>query len=325
MSMDKVIRWYNTNRKAIWKVIGIAIVIIIAIQVWIHLWRENKYKEQADQVTQNSSTTVGGNLNTIALSEDKSVVTGEAISSGQTGLLELIDTFITHCNNGKVNEAYELISNDCKKEMYPTVAYFKANYYDKVFKGKSKSVTTENWIKNIYKVKFADDALASGVYNESSIIQDYITVIQDEDGSQKLNINSYIGKQNINIEKEMININTKIIEKRQYMDFEKYVFEITNKTSNTILLNDADYLDQMYLQDKNGLKYNAYTNEITEAELTLRPGETRKVAIKYHNKYSSTREIRSIVFSRIILNYTAYASYQNPGLYGDYGTIQIDI
>ena len=109
------------------------------------------------------------------------------------------------------------------------------------------------------------------------------------------------------------------------MDYETYTFEITNNSDNTILLNSSNNTDTMYLEDKNEIQYFAYTHELSEAELKLASKETKKIKIKYYNKYSSTRKIENIVFSKIILNYYAYVNYQNVGYYRDYGVIQIDI
>ena len=81
----------------------------------------------------------------------------------------------------------------------------------------------------------------------------------------------------------------------------------------------------MYLEDKNGIKYYAYKHEISEAELNLLSKETKKINIKYYNKYSSSKSINSIVFSRIILNHAAYINYKkiNMGFYQDYGILKI--
>ncbi len=41
-----------------------------------------------------------------------------------------------------------------------------------------REITVENWVGNIYKVKFAENALATGNFDESNITQDYITVVK---------------------------------------------------------------------------------------------------------------------------------------------------
>lgn len=321
--MRGIILWYNANRKSIWKIIGVIVVVIIVVQLFRYLWRQDRELQKENMVPVNDVSET--NLNSIALDGDKSPVSGERIPSSQTKLLEVLDKFVDYCNDGKINEAYELLSEDCKQEMYPTIQNFKASYYNKIFSGKRKNISVENWVGSIYKVKYMEDALSTGIYNTDNVIQDYITIVKKENETAKININNYIGKQKMDIEKEDLDIKIKVIEKDKYMDYETYVYEITNQSGNVILINDANNTDAMYLEDTNGIKYSAYTHEISDAELKIAIGETKKVKIKYYNKYSSSKNIKTIVFSKIILNYNAYINYQNPGYYRNYGTIQISL
>lgn len=324
--MKKLILWYNANRKSIWKIIGVIIVAIVILQLVQYLWKENqKAQNQATINTNDINNSIATNFNSMTLQENKSVVTGEKITQGQATALETIDSFIEYCNGNKVNEAYSLLSEDCKKEMYPKVENFKKAYLDTTFSGQKKNVSIENWTGNIYKIKYMNDALSTGIYQEENVMQDYITIITDNEGNTKLNINSYIRKQDINKEVEAYGIKVKVIQRNTYMDYETYTFEVTNNSDNPILLNDMNNTECMYLEDTNEIKYNAYTHELSEAELKLALKETKTIKIKYYNKYSSRKTIKSIVFSKVILKYNAYSNYQNPGYYRDYGTIQINL
>ena len=158
-----------------------------------------------------------------------------------------------------------------------------------------------------------------------NILELQVTISKNTNDEMKLNINSYIGKQEINKQSSEKNVNIKVLEKYQYMDYEIYSFEVTNNSDIMILLNNNNNADAMYLRDENKIQYPAYTHEISEAELKIASGETKRIRIKYYNKYSSSRKIKSIVFSKIILNYYAYINYQNVGYYKNYGIIEIDI
>lgn len=321
--MKEIRFWYNRNRKLIWRIIGIIAVVIILVK----LMESILSKEREDELIriQSLKTNTETNYNAITLDDNKSTVTGEKIKD--TKLLSTIDEFIDYCNNNKINEAYNLLSEDCKKELYPTVDKFRENYYNKIFSGTRKNILVENWVNNIYKVKFIEDALSTGKYSTENTIQDYITIIKDENKNVKLNINGYIGKKEIGKQKEDKDILVKVLEKHQYMNFETYTFEITNNSNNIILLNETNSLETMYLEDKNNIKYSAYTHEKAEAELKLLSRETKIVTIKYYNKYSSNKKIENVVFSRIILNYNAYINYQkqNIAYYTDYGVVEINL
>ena len=297
--MREFIIWYNKNGKKFLKIAGIFIIVIIIIQLFKLITIKNQEEKQNNFVTTGNENKQ--DFNTIVSDENKSTVTGEELSKTQTELLKSIDKFAEYCNNNNTDDAYNLLSEECKKEMYPTVEDFIELYYKKIFDGKLKNISVENWVDNIYKVKFSDDALSTGIYNSDNNIQDYISVVKDEDDNYKLNINGYVGQEELNKETEAFDLKIKVVEKNQYMDFTTYTYEVKNGSKNVIRLNDIESEAEMYLEDKNSIKYYAYMNELAESDLRVMPGETKKVVIKYYCRFSSTREITSIVFPEIQL------------------------
>lgn len=306
--MREIILWYNRNKKIIWRILGILATIVVVVQLLQWITVRNQKINQGNMV--NIGDNKQSNLNTITLKDDKSTVTGESLSKAQTNLLTVIDKFIEYCNNNQINEAYELLSEECKSEMYPNVTEFQKNYYNKIFGGRVKNASAENWVSNIYKVKFTEDALSTGIYNSKSAIQDYITIVEDEEDNLKLNINGYIGKEKLDKLTEAFDVKIQASERHQYMDYETYVFEVTNNSKNTILINDVENTDTMYLEDKNDMKYYAYMHELSEANMRVFPGETKKVTIKYYSKYSSTKKITNIIFSKIELGGNEVAKFE---------------
>ena len=101
----------------------------------------------------------------------------------------------------------------------------------------------QNWTGWIYIVRYTEDILSTGKVTDNSTIQDYIKIVI-EDGNEKLNINSYLGKKEINKEKEYQNIKIKVLDRRSYMDYEIYDFEVENNNDNKLILNSAD--DSIY-------------------------------------------------------------------------------
>ena len=63
----------------------------------------------------------------------------------------------------------------------------------------------------------------------------------------------------------------------------------------------------MYITDSNGNQYTAYIHELSEAQLTVTPGETKDVTIKYYSRYGTTKTITQIIFNKVILNYNEVA------------------
>ena len=315
--MEGFMHWYNLHRKTIWTIIGVAVLIFVMINV---INSSLKQKEQ----TRNTVSINTIKMNSISMDSDTSPITGDQITNNQKNTVTVIDNFATYCNNGDIESAYNLLSSDCKEQMYQTKEDFRTIYYDPVFGGIKREITVENWVGNIYKVKFAENALATGKFDQSNITQDYITIVK-ENGQTKLNINSYIGKQQINRIQEADNVKIKVVEANTYFDYQSFTFEITNNRDTPILINDPNIDSTMYIEDKNETHYQAYTHELAETDTKIPAGRTQTVTIKYYSRYSSNKVIKYTAFDRIVLNYSAYSHYTNIGAYKDYGSIKIEI
>lgn len=91
---------------------------------------------------------------------------------------DIISNFVEFCNKGKIQEAYELLSENCKKELYPTIDKFKENYYKKIFT-QTREIEIQLEDKNVYKVTFYEDILESGKIENRNSIVDYYQIEQE--------------------------------------------------------------------------------------------------------------------------------------------------
>ena len=325
--MNRFMRWYNQNRKTVWKVIGIIVIVIIVIQLINHYYKvRNEEELNSNNQTQNATTnSTNNNYNNVRVDDNNSVLSGSEMSSSQEEQIQIIDTFVDYCNKGDVESAYQLLTDECKQEMYPQLDNFVNSYYNETFANSEKDASVENWTGNIYKVQIHDNMLATGKYSKETTKQDYITVIETEDEQYRLNINGYIEREEINKSKEDKQIKMTVKYADTYMDYAKYTIEITNNSNQTISLDDRANVESMYIRDDKGNHYPAYTHEINSAELQVSPRETKEVTIKYYSKYGSTKDINRLVFSKMILNYGAYEIFENKSLFNDYGVFEIEI
>lgn len=314
--MNFIIRWYNANRKTILTTAGAIIAVVLMIKL-INGISQNQPKTQVVGTSKPENIT-----NTIMMESNKSAVSGQKLSAGQQELLKTLDEFANYCNNGDIDKAYSLLSEDCKKEMYSTKEFFEVAYYNQVFAGNRKEMSAENWVENIYKVKFKEDPLTTGILDDRNTKQDYITIIEDENGNIKLNINGYIGKEKINKIGENAGVQIRVVESNVHMDYQSYTYEIINNSNKTILVNDPKLTSRMYIEDRNGIQYQAYTHEIATSQLKVIPKQKSKLTVKYYSKHGSNKRMESIVFDRIVLDYDEYS---NADYYNNYGTIQIDL
>lgn len=295
--MYKFLGWYNRNRKEIF--IGLISVIIIgAIGYYFLIEYTKNNSSGSDTVTSNTYEELNNELNSVTLTTEDSVLTGDTITTSSEKL-ETIDKFIEYCNNQDIESAYDLLSDECKDEMYQDLESFKTVYYDSVFNGTEKSVEITNWINDTYKVDFSIDLLATGTYDTEEVIQDYITIVKNDDDEYKLNINGFIKRTYSSKSGECNGLTINVEEINTYMDYETYTFEIVNESGASVVLGDLDVEYTTYLTDENDVKYSAYLHELSSAQLNVSKGQTKELKIKYYSKYSSVKNIESIVFSGV--------------------------
>ena len=299
--MHNLKRFYDQNRKGIWMAIIIIASIFILLQLLNYFARKNNEKElnnsnNTEEIVPNNSTSTNVNLKS-----SKSAITGESISEQNLNTAkETIEKFIDLCNVRNLKEAYDMLTEECKNQMYTSVDVFEQAYYKNVFNGEEKSCNIENWTGDIYKVNIVGDMLATGKSNNGYTKQDYIT-IKKEDNNYKLNINNYIGYKKIDKTTEKDGIEINIISKNTYMDNEQYTIKVINNSKNNISLDGLSNVKSLYLQDIKGAKYSAYVQELTEPILKVQAGQTKEVTIKFYSNYVSNKNIEYIIFSDMII------------------------
>ncbi len=312
--MNKLKRWYNTNRRMFW-ISVFTITLIIAVPHAIDSYLKKHKKESSSN---NNVTTTYGNSN-YAVVSDKTLSDNTANENSR-----VINQFIEYCNNGRIEEAYNMLTDICKERIYPTVDDFEGRYYSRIFNTK-RLYQMNAWTTNegyfTYKINFTDDILASGNANGPSI-EDYYTVTI-ENGQRKLNINGFIYNEEINKENEIDELKIKVLSKEIYIDYEIYNIEVNPKTPNAILLDSLESVGTMYLTGSRGLKYNALNHEMVREELRVRG--TRIVRVKFNKKHSNRDVIKTITFNDIVLNYEEYISSQNKREYRNRTRIEVEL
>lgn len=302
--MYKLIKFYNIYRKTIWKVIlGIALLIITLQILNYNVIKESEeYLNNYITSNQTNENIVDNTYNSVNSVISNSAISGTSLSTRQEKYSEIIDNFYNYCKNGQVEEAYNLLTEECKEEMYTTLDLFDQYYYKIIFGETEKTIEIQNWFGATYKVDINDNPLVTGTYNTDNTIQEYVTVEEVSDDEYRLNINNYVGRKSLDIVETQENITISILEKNTYMDYESYTIKIFNGSENTIMIDDLTDTKSMYIEDDNGLEYNSYSHELYESKVTLEAYRTTTLEIKYYSKYTSTKDIENLVFSRIVLN-----------------------
>ena len=289
--MNRFFRWYR-NHKVIFLIGVLATILgILLIKTYIKEEREIINEDDVQEYISYNESTVKSTKSAITYKEVESNVLETANKT--------IDKFITLLNENNYVEAYNLLSKDCKSELYPDIDDFKVNYYDENFKT-YKSYTMQNWFNNTYKIEYRESLLDNGGIKTESFIRDYITVVLEKN-EYKLNINNFIGIEEINKKIENQGVEIEIINKSVYMNYEIYKISVKNNLSQKINLCNLQEIDNIYLLDDKNIRYYAYLNELTEAEIQI-PGKIKtNLNIKFITNYTEGKRIQKIIFEKIFL------------------------
>lgn len=290
--MSKLSSSYNQNRQMVWLII----VIVVAIIALIHIINGFVLEENGSQ------NTIAQEKNEVIIdNKNYSVITQTTV---KTDVSSTIDEFISYCNNGEIENAYNLLSDECKEILYPSIEDFTNKYFQKLFAEK-QTYTYQAWITNngsyTYKVDFFEDMLATGQASTSSIT-DYYTVVVEQNGQYKLNINKFIGIDEINKLETKNDITLIISRKRIYMNYETYEIEINNYSENEIMLDRLQEPKTVYVENEKEQKYYWYGHEIIEEDVTVSRMQKQKIEVKINKPYKTKNQTIKIVFSNIMLN-----------------------
>lgn len=313
-----IIRLYNQNRKQLFILVLIIAFIIFVIHFANYLVKKDNL-DNSNNVSSSSTSSA-----TTTHNPQKSAISSYSVSNSVfKGQSEIIDNFIKYCNEGNTKQAYELLSNDCKEVLFPTLEYFTDYYYKSIFK-EQKIHTIQNWSGDTYKIRLVQNILATGKSNNGIAIEDYYTIVNEEN-TYKLNINGFVSRNKINKKglKQGIEIETQYVD--IYMDKRVYTIKAKNTTNKTILLDSGESSQSMYIMDSNNIKYMAYINEISVGQLIVLPNSTNTIEIKYSSSNIQNRQFKYMVFKDIILDYEDYNTYILKGNYSDRVSVEIEL
>lgn len=306
-------RFYNQNKNIIWFIIIAIALFLLFIKTATNLVKENNNSSSVNNATtivengQSSQHQLNtSNVNTANNSVQNEIEIVESIDSNQ----EAIRVFIRFCNEGKIESAYNMLTDDCKEYLYPSKNEFFKNYYNIFFDTKKEAVIS-TYTNNIYRVGLSEDSITTGSAdkNKETVI-DYITV----NNNYKLSISSFVKKEKINKTQENEYISINIKEKYIYADYEIYAINVKNLTKADIYLNETINSD-LFIQDKNGNNINLDINEYIEEDFKIISEQEKNINLKFNRKYDGKNTTSNIVFSNIkIVNKIYYDSSKTQNI-----------
>lgn len=307
--MNRFIRYWNQNRVRIIITILIIAFIIILIQTINYILGQAQDNETGNR----ENTTIEDTSR-----PSESVISGEEIPEETTDTnVNIIQEFVDNCNTGNYENAYGLLTQDCKEEVFTTLDDFVNSYVNAVFNTK-KTYQLELWYHSTntytYRILYMEDnILQTGSVNNTNNIEDYIT-IEQTNGETGININGFIEKLEVNNTQTINGIQITINTRARYRSTEKYNITIMNTTDKIITLSDGSNGNDICLVDNNDTEYDCILSEIPVEYLQLAPGERRTLEIRFYKMYNPYRRIRRMSFKNIITDKEQYDASQNEDL-----------
>ena len=293
--MHKLLRFYNQNRLKIWAILLAIVLGYALLQVLNNAIANHNTEENNEQETTSNNVVSYRN-------ESESMVTGGRVSSTYSEQIgQVINQFFTYCVNHDPQRAYDMVSNNTKQVLYQTEELFEKNYYQNKFNG-NKQFSFQSWSRTdtlyIYQVRIFDNMLATGQTSDN-YIEEYVTIAVEE-GSYKLNLNSYLGRKQISVKNEDENLSIQVVMLDRYLDYEVYTLNVQNKTDSNILLDTKRKTNSCYVVDSMGNKFEALLYENSDEDLEILPNEMKTIQIRFSDAYREGLQIKSINFTDIV-------------------------
>lgn len=309
-------RSISKNRYKILAIIVAIILVLCLIQILNEFAKVENKKQNENTISIQTN---------IYKPQETAVLGSNVKEEKQEQNTKVMDEFITYCNSKEIEKAYNLLTDECKKEKFSNnIENFKKDYVEKIFTT-NKTYNMQAWINGenpTYKVRILNDVIATGSTGE--VVEDYVTIVR-ENNDYKINLNSYIdSKTNINKQTKQGDIVAIFLGKETNMNYEIYNIKIENNTENTILLDTKTKQKSVYATGSNGATYTAFMYEIEDTFLTIKPRIHKTISIKINKIYSPNIQVNKLTFTDVVMNQDEYNNTQNKKDYKR-ATIEINV
>ena len=219
-------------------------LIIIILTIWVIIIIINTYlkKNRKDNNELKNDYTPD-----IAVMDDGDISVPQKY---RADVKQTIDTYFKYCNSKEFENAYNMLSDDCKTFLYQNNLDNFKQYANDFYTG-DKKYYIQNYsnIGNeyIYEMHIIDDIEKTGGTNGYDEKVEKITIIRNKN-EYKISNQGYIeNKKYDNIISQTEDMVVKVISKDISYQKEAYNLEVTNKTDEYILISDGTYIDSVTL------------------------------------------------------------------------------
>ena len=267
----------------------IIIAIVLFLLVVVEMGRLSNKVGDSNQIaisesvsTDNSTASMRNNIKTM-VQENKINSYDDVANNTSSGVMR-IETFILLCNQGNYKVAYEMISDECKTLLYPSMQTFVDNYYNPIFDCK-RVYEILDFKASTYKVNYYVDAITTGT-SDIKGKTDYITTT----GDGKINISGFIGTQNLNIKSNGEYFDVVVKKRDTYADYEEYTVSIKNNTPADIYINNYKN-SNIYLINSKNMKFDLDNSQSSDFDYLVYGNSEEEFKLRFKMKYQVGRYV----------------------------------
>ena len=186
---------------------------------------------------------------------------------------DVVADFINYCKNKDYNSAYQMVSEECKTSLYPTLEHFEENYCKEKFE--ELNYFSRSFVRvindiTIYEITFKSNSIETGLLKTEN---DYIGVY-----NEKINLSGFLNTEKIERTLQDENfINVKIKNKYNFYDCEIFDVEIINETSQVANFEMSNI--------KGTIKEITYPNINPNEKITIQANDKKSLEVKFIRNY----------------------------------------
>ena len=282
-------------------------IIAIVAFIWLFIIMVNKFLGD-NEVNTKPTTTYEPHVS--VLNENSN-----APKKVQNSIEEFIEQYVEYCNNGEYENAYNMISDDCKNDNFNTLYQFESYVSNKFTNKKIYSIQNYSNFngKYIYSIKLYDDILATGLTNSSyKYHEEKVTASYDEDKNIVFSVGNFIEKKDIKSVQENDYLKVDVKSKRVRYEFEIYEVKLTNRSEKTIVIENGYVDDEVLLDIGADLR-----TELDRKDIILQPNVSKTVNIIFNKFFDDGRDAKYLIFNsiRVVENYIENNSNEENSIY----------
>lgn len=273
-------------------------VVFIVFIVWLIVFLFNMYLRNRPPKLEADKT----------YNPDKPIIDygGSVPKSQKEEVNKTLDTYLNYCKNKDYENAFNMITSDCKSYLYRNDINEFKKYVDSVFDKFNNYSYVQNYSNQekvyTYEVTILNnDILSTGTTGGYEKYQEKITIIE-EDGTKKIANQGYITHEDVSKEAEDDFMKVKVKCKDMSYSRVSYKLEVRNKTDKIIVIADNNAGKEVTLNIEGQYQL---ANNIAMQESVIKPGETKELEYIFDKFYDSKRDETQINFNyvRIIPDY----------------------